>query len=145
VATVPNAPGMGWNQWLDPLRRRDQFADIFATASVRPEVEALVQPLLRGLVDLRWIRELFADRANALVEPVRSLDRDGLRDAYALLFLEDRLVVAALRTAVVEVVGADLGVHVQDAVGELLNTLTGVERLGRAWTWFLNGDQDSDQ
>jgi hypothetical protein len=104
-----------------------------------------VQPLLRGLVDLRWIRELFADRANALVEPVRSLDRDGLRDAYALLFLEDRLVVAALRTAVVEVVGADLGVHVQDAVGELLNTLTGVERLGRAWTWFLNGDQDSDQ
>jgi len=32
VSTVSNASEDGWDQWFDPLRRRREFGDLFASA-----------------------------------------------------------------------------------------------------------------
>lgn len=32
MSTVSNASEDGWDQWFDPLRRRQKFGDLFASA-----------------------------------------------------------------------------------------------------------------
>jgi hypothetical protein len=144
MSTVSNAPVGGWDRRFDPLRRSDEFADVFATGFIRPQVEAVALWAKRGVVDFGWLRELFADRAEALVSSVRSLDREGLRSAYSLLFLEEPLVTGALREFLGTVGAAELPLFVADAIGDVAGAVTCVEDLAQAWMWFLGGNGDTD-
>ncbi|MGE3329056.1 MAG: hypothetical protein AB7N61_26980 [Acidimicrobiia bacterium] len=98
----------------------------------------------RGLLDLRWVHELFTTRAGELVSGVRFLDRESLRDAYALLFVEERLIRSAVCDFPSAETRRELPLFVVDAVGDVVGALTQVERLARAWAWFLGGDSDDE-
>jgi hypothetical protein len=144
MPTVSNAPDEGWAQRFDLMRRRAEFADVFATAAIRPEVEAVAALARRGVVDLSWCRDLFAERADELVVRVRGLDRDGLRDAYSLLFLKERLVAGAVRELLGALSDSPLPLFVADAIGEVVGAVTSAEPLARAWAWFMTGEAESD-
>lgn len=144
MSTVPNAPGRGWERRFDPLRRHEEFADVFAAARARDEVTALVALARRGVLDVVWLRELFVD-ANSLVPLVFALDRDALREAYARLFMEEPLITTAVREAIGGEGVSGLPVHVVDAIGEVIGAVTSVESLAEAWVWFLNGDIDAPE
>lgn len=137
MSTVPSTPEPGWHPSSDPLRRRVEFADVFAEPVVRPEVAALVSHVRRGVLDLVWIHELFAHRADGLATGVSELERRALRDAYALLFVEERMVSNAIVEFLRSVRGDALPLYVVDAVSELLGSVTSVEPLAQAWARFL--------
>ena len=145
MSTVSNGPEPDRFRVSDPLRRRVDFADVFAPASVREDVSAVVRMAERGLVDVGWIRELFDGPSRDLVAGVRAFDRSALRAAHILLFVEEPAINAAVRHAL-GVVGSDpVRVRVADAVAEVVGAMTRVDDLAAAWVWFVHGDLSAQQ
>jgi hypothetical protein len=107
---------------------------------IRDEVAAAAALARRGVLDLAWIVELFAERANGLVDGVRGLDRVALRTAHALLFVEQRSITAAVGEFIASLSTDPVEVHVVDAIGQVVDAATAVDRLALAWAWFMFGD-----
>lgn len=139
MCTVPGAPDGVRESLLDPLRRRVDFADVFADDAVRASVVSLVDEIGRGRLDLRRLHELFADEAESLLAGVAALDRGSLLSAHRLMFVEEPAIARAMRVLLGEF-GRPVDVVVADAVGEVIGAATRLERLGRAWVRFMHGN-----
>ena len=63
MSTVSNASEDGWDQWFDPLRRRREFGDLFASAgsgeALMPVLAATKGSRLQDA--LAWSRFLTGD------------------------------------------------------------------------------------